>query len=129
MNNPLDLGIYPGRGRREGRGPACPTRTREALSWPIGGGWGWGELMKEFYVDSDSPDALVSLQMQVNSNSTHRRCEDELGSLWVWSVTFFKKKFNIYFALFHSNCTLIKGHVRGAVKSPIFTGIIGTWET
>lgn len=89
MNNPLDLGIYPGRGRREGRGPACPTRTREALSWPIGGGWGWGELMKEFYVDSDSPDALVSLQMQVNSNSTHRRCEDELGSLWVWSVTFF----------------------------------------
>lgn len=29
---------------------------------------------------------------------------------------FLKKKFNIYFALFHSNCTLIKGHVRGAVR-------------
>lgn len=84
-----------------------------------GGGANGGGINEAEFVWTHKAPLRGMLPLLVNYNSTHCQCKDELGSLWVWNITFSFKNFSRYLTMSFSNSTPIKGHC----KIPIFTSI------
>ena len=125
MNNPLDLDIYLGRGRKEGWGWRAPPGLggAELAHWSLDGVWvgGGGNWWSRVCVDSQFTLAWCASDAG-KLQFTHYQCKDELGSLWVWSIL----RFILGSSVYTSQCLIhTPPQLQGTVRfqfSPGFPG-------